>query len=245
MDEGVEISAAASADDALPAQIRDLRLSQAHRHEDLLAVLSQGRRRIGQLGGRPAEADGGAAFAPRLALVAGAAGVALFLGLSSLVLGLAPDRARHLAGLVAVGLFSIGSALAIGLGRAQLGVGQATSARYVTWASLLWVANAGLVGLAFALGGAAGGSRLRSLATRVMLGAVGLALVVGVVMGFPVGVRDGAILSARVRETRDAVLAAYPDVSRATLRPVSPRPGRALALLPRVHERRLSLFRER
>ena len=59
------------------------------------------------------------------------------------------------------------------------------------------------------------------------------------------GSRDGAILSARVRETRDVVLAAYPDVSRAMLRPVTPRPDRALAFVPRVHERRLSLFGER
>jgi hypothetical protein len=171
-----------------------------------------------------------------LAIPAGALGVILLLGACGWICRVAPDRVRHLVPIVAVGVFSVGSVLGIGLGRAQLGVGQASAARYVTWASLLWISNAALLGLLIALSGRA---------ARWSLGTLCGLLVVGALAGVPAGLRDGAILSARVRETRDTVLAAYPDVTRAMLRGVTPVPERALRMLPRVERLRLSLFRER
>ena len=80
------------------------------------------------------------------AAIAGAAGLAVFLGLERRLLR------RHgrtpLVAPVALALYAIASAAITGVGRVGFGADQAMSPRYITFANLLWFANLSFVVLA-------------------------------------------------------------------------------------------------
>jgi len=78
-------------------------------------------------------------FSYRGALLAGLLGLVLFGYEGFLFARFRPIEASLLVPYVCLALYSIGSALITGIGRAGFGSGQAMSSRYVTFSYLLWV----------------------------------------------------------------------------------------------------------
>ena len=74
------------------------------------------------------------------ATVAGAMGLFLFIGLGASLARTGSIPRNRLLLHTAVGLYAVGNALLIGIGRAGFGVRQAMASRYVTHSNLLWVA---------------------------------------------------------------------------------------------------------
>ena len=83
---------------------------------------------------------GGALVADRRALAAGVVGCALWLAAFAGVLCWCRSRLAELLPFAALSAVAVGGALIAGLGRQQLGTGQAVASRYVTFSSLFWVA---------------------------------------------------------------------------------------------------------
>jgi hypothetical protein len=137
-----------------------------------------------------------------LSLLTGGVGVMVFALLTAWSLLRAGEGTRRLAPVwISIGLVAVGSAMMTALARAGIGLGQALSSRYVTFANLLWIAVAVLTLAWYAEHRA----RLRSLrlagvAATVLVAAV---LLVNEVQG---GIRMYGSFR-HVRKARDSLLA--------------------------------------
>jgi len=75
------------------------------------------------------------------AVFSGIVGISLFYYLIKLLLQKRQIRIHYLIPYIALGFYSIGSAIFTGLGRAYFGSIQAISSRYVTFSNLLWISD--------------------------------------------------------------------------------------------------------
>jgi hypothetical protein len=111
-------------------------------------------------------------FGPLLSAVVGTAGIATF-GL--LLWCLIYHYQIAMASIVypsALGCYAIGSALMTAMGRANLGLTQALSSRYIIFSSLLWIANAILLAFLSGVRAKTSGLTEKSLKTHEYIGAV-------------------------------------------------------------------------
>lgn len=78
-------------------------------------------------------------FSPRGAVVTGLVGIALFIFLIRALTKTSRFKIKDFAPYLFIGLFSLGSAFMIGIGRMGIGAEQAMHSRYVAFSSLFWI----------------------------------------------------------------------------------------------------------
>lgn len=177
---------------------------------------------------------------PPGAAVAGGLGLVAFVAVTAALLRSGRLRREDLLGPCALAAFAVGSALVTAVARAGLGVWQATSSRYITISSLLWI---GLVVLVDALGRPRRGEREPPVAPAVRV-AAGVLIAAVLALSFAASL-EGRVWarqrSAAMRAARDAMREGRADD--AVLQPICPDPAIVRERLRVLEARRLSLFR--
>lgn len=167
------------------------------------------------------------------AVAVGAAGVAMTWGTWAL-----RRRFRSLLPWLTLAAFAAASAALTGVGRMELGIGQALSSRYVTIGNLFWIGFLGWLLVA--------GREIRpSMAwlQSTVLAVVAAALLVNAAHGV-LGFRDGAVRRAEILET--IVRAPSPgEIPDATLEEIFPAPGEARNRLETLRELGMGPYRDR
>jgi hypothetical protein len=176
-------------------------------------------------------------------LLAGAAGVMVFVLLAVRSWLRAGKSTRSMAAVwISVGLVAVGSALMTALARAGIGLGQALSSRYVTFANLLWLAVAVLT-LAWYAEHRALPRRLRhaGIAATALLAAV---LLVNEVQG---GIRMHGSFR-HLRKARDSLVALNVEASTVIVKgpatSLHPKRSAIERGVPLLKKHRLSCFRD-
>lgn len=136
--------------------------------------------------------------------------------------------------LMAMGLFSIGSAIIIGLGRVGFGADQAFAPRYITIANLLWLSDIAYLYLCLQLVGKKYGIVFQNVVTILCL--------VAMMPGYIRGWQEGKLHYQKLKAVKIVVLNEYPAFKDETLVQIYPLPSKARERLIYMAERKLSLF---